>query len=360
MKLDFLNLFKRKALMPTQDDARSLSVESTLQKLEDGFFIGHEFIVWGNMLESVSMRHALSADVDARWCKGKPARYFGIDMAGMSIGCDGNGQPVTQAWYNIAKPADVGHSDFIGRRHAELVKRLGRPGHGDAKAKGLQPASSGSVIANAEWRLGGVRVGVSWYGSPRLENGINTSGVLYATWDDELAIAKPYIGAWQERQALFDKIKTITPLAVLEVAEQHPKSWKWFHFDAKDPCNDVSLLTAQRALRAPNLLFTPKRLARESLCNATTLLAWQDESSACWGLSNRFDTAMFPIGSKVKVNWDRIAPAKGAGGHFVRVGGLTASRPFDAAKSPADIEAFLDKLKTISGVEVSIYDSSDC
>ena len=339
------------------------SAKSDFLGVASGFKFGKTHFPWGTHLnellqDSVSSRQPLNP----RWISCGAGSYFGLDMAEVEAREGFNNGPVVQVSYGIALPKHASHIEFIENSHRNLAKTWGKPSYGDRYLIDLQLALEGFVIGNAEWRRGAVRVGLSWFGSPRITTQGMTSGILYIDWDDEIAIARPYVESWLKHREELERLPKIgfEILGRLKVFEQSARTWRSYHFDAPNPATDVKLQIAQRAMYAPKMVFTPRSLLKALVWKADDFALWRSQNDRCWGLSNRFDTVCFQEGEAVKVVWDRIMPAKGSGGHFISCAGLLAQLPYGEVATFEKIQNFCDLLAGIKGVVCKINDGSDC
>lgn len=317
---------------------------------------------WGlTLAEAITRTRAAVQPMAPRWATASGGEFFGLQVAEIELGASRMDRPVTQVFYGLSLPAECEHMDFIGRAHAQLIDRWGRPSHGDLAAKADGEISSSHVVANAEWRRGSVRIGVSWFGEPRLSAQQRVSGTLYLDWDEEQAVARPYMPAWQEGQSQLEALPgpQVEVMARLHAPGVSARIWRWFHFDAPDPSLSTDLQAAQRALYAPSLFFTPLSLIKALQLRTDELIAWRCATHTCWGLSHAFDTVCMREDEAATLDWRRIRPARGEGGHVLTLNNLVASWPYGDARRAADIQKFCDRVALQQGVVLATSDESD-
>ena len=173
-----------------------------------GFDTAAGRFAWGTTFKQLEARglrpvHATAAGVNVWHVAG--ADVLGLRSSRMELMVPRPGRPVMQVWHRLDLPAGESHVDFALRAHAQLVERLGAPDQGDARPARFKEENAWSVAVSAQWRLAGVRVGVSWYGAPRDDEAAGkTSGILFFDWDDEVAAAAPWAEAWQREQLALD------------------------------------------------------------------------------------------------------------------------------------------------------------
>jgi hypothetical protein len=342
-------------------DISDLKKKSTA--LTSCFYVGDEVVEWGAKFEDLATTHFESAEsLDPRWKTFDGGRFFDIKMSAVHLGSAFKNGPITQVFYDIAH---IKHEPFFEcqrKIHEHFIRGLGRPHHGDHMLIKRKHAFEGEIIGNSEWRNGSVRLGLSWFGAARNSGHSQSCGMFYVDWDDELAIARPYLSAWQSKREKFESIQSsdFFLLGSLFVLPQTTQVRQSFHFDARNPSLNVHLQNAQRAIYSPNLLSTSRQLNSLVVRDAEKIFCWNSPENSCWGISNCFDTAYFSEGQVVNLSWDKVRPAKGPGGHYLSFGDLSVSLPYGDPIIEAEIQQFFELVSQINGVVADVRDGSDC
>jgi hypothetical protein len=258
--------------------------------------------------------------------------------------------PIEQVWYAISHDPSMKPISQVRALHQAFVERWGTPNHGMIAATNIKPGHEGSVVARPEWRVGGVIVGISWYGSKRKEQHGFTIGMVTAHWHDEKAIAAPFVVALNARQTQLDGIKDATVAARVRFPTLPFKGIRHYHFDAiEHPENDPALVNAQRALYNPDLLVTPPALRALTHENEWTL--WRSAEMSAVGISTPHDTVFLLPNETETFRWTHVTPARFSGHEHFKFGSLwSIQRSFGTSEQNADIEAFAATLKTVSQI----------
>jgi len=316
-----------------------------------GFDTAAGSFAWGTTFEQLEARglrpvHATAAGVNVWHVAG--ADVLGLRSSRMELMVPRPGRPVMQVCHRLDLPAGESHVDFALHAHARLVERLGMPNHGDARPARFKEENSWSVAVNAEWRLGSVRVGVSWYGAPRDdEAAVKTSGILFVDWDDEVAAAAPWAEAWQREQLALDAmLRGAHAVARLEAG----------------PARDYARSASQRVLRMPALHFTLPGFALlqgEGAANHRLVL-WSSASGDAWGVSDLHDTVFCRRGESLAAQWVQVLPAKGGGSTDLSFGPLANTSPYRPRERCGAIAQFMDILATMPGASFQYSETYDC
>lgn len=341
----------------------SSNLKRAAKCLKKNFYVGDEVVTWGATFKDLVTTQSKSAkSLDPRWRTFNAGRFFDIEMSAVHIGLGFKDGPITQVWYDLAFLKNEPFFNFQQKIHNLFIKALGRPDHGDQLLVTRKHAFEGEVIGNAEWRHGPVRLGLSWFGAARNSGCGQSCGIFYVDWDDELAVARPYLSAWQSKREKFESIQPseFCLLGSLTVLPQTIQIRKWFHFDAPNPSLNIHLQNAQRAMYMPNLLSTSRQLNGLVGSTAEKVVCWNSAEYSCWGISNCFDTAYFSEGQAVNLSWDKIRPAKGPGGHYLCFGDLSVSLPYGDPTIEDEIQQFFELVSRMNGVVADVRDGSDC
>ncbi|SEF29950.1 hypothetical protein ABL840_14875 [Variovorax sp. NFACC27] len=316
---------------------------------------------WGTTFEQLEARglRRAATEFGAIYWRVPGVDVLGLRSSGMDLMGPYLGRPVMQVWHRLDLPDGESHVSFVLRAHAHLVAQLGMPDHGDMQPARFKEENAWNVAVSAEWRVGGVNVGVSWYGAPRNdETEVKTCGILFLDWNDEIAAAAPWVDAWQREQASLDiLLRQAHTVAKLQAGPAHEQAMH------SGNANEIrALVTAQRVLRRPSLHFTVPDFMLLNGDGAADhqLVLWSSASGDAWGVSDIHNTVCCRRGETLKAQWMQVLPAKGGGSTDLSFGPLIKTLPFSPRERCGAIEQFMDILAVMPGASFQYRETYDC
>jgi hypothetical protein len=99
---------------------------------------------------------------------------------------------IEQVWYSI-RSKDASNVSQAKKIHAKIIEAWETPRQGQNNIEFPSDGTASEVAAHAEWRTQGVRIGDSWFGAPRKIQEAFTVGIITLHWDDQVAVAKPFL-----------------------------------------------------------------------------------------------------------------------------------------------------------------------
>ncbi|AEE18239.1 hypothetical protein JM84_1432 [Dokdonia sp. Hel_I_63] len=250
--------------------------------------------------------------------------FLGLDTVSCEFYGPSYDRPISSISFGL-KPIKKGwfqqhHSPYM----KQLISILGEPDKvqenplTDGK-KYNEGYSSGSVIYAAHWWFGDIRIGLSAYGGIRNESLGETAALLHIGWYNEIAMAKPYINDFYNREARISKQLTLIETFTLSYGQL-----KMLRRSYELPSDllagkEDEIHLAQLALYHANVYRTPKELAQQMQPNQLRLLSL--DTTQQYALATKHDFTVFDYGSEIV--FTNILPAKGAGATEITVNNLT-------------------------------------
>lgn len=241
-------------------------------------------------------------------------------------------RPVLTVTYELAATDQPSRNLF-----ARLVIRLGAPHTIERDELSPYASSPDHVVLHANWKTAdGIPIGLSLYGAPRATEFGDSAGSLYLSWGNLEAAAAPWIGDWH---AANDEVAR---------AAQSPGPLKNFFvgYDVRASDADDPHRIANRCLNAPELLDTPRSIARPLGDKGFAL--WSDAAGQHWHLSTAACTIVLGQPETSLVRVASVEPARGGGFSSIDIGGWWAR---DAWKSRA-IEEAVRALERVPGLTI--------
>lgn len=277
----------------------------------DGFEVADQRLPWGTTLAAAQMLLPSPLASDERSAKFRSTHVFGLTgILSATLRAPAQDRPVLQVEYDWSLAA----GDAVQR----LTTVFGSPQTSSRHDISGFANPAWGVGFSAHWQFPAFRLGVSVYGAPRATSAGTSSALVYVHWEDMLAAAKPYTAAmrrsvqWLDAAAAFaETIATLT----LEIDQPRPRILG----GPAEPSD--ALLQAWRLMYKRRLYATPEYFARTLL--ESQVLLWRNSTENIWGVSTRYETVFFPLGSIIAVSHVNMLPAKGSGGTLLTVGDLS-------------------------------------
>lgn len=263
-------------------------------------------------------------------------------------------RPVMQAWYELSHDNEHSSDKEIIERFSQ---HLGRPHWQQQHSVKHYPNRSNGVRCVAEWRFGGIHLGLSIFGLPRsTEHGL-TCASLYADWDDELAAAAPYLSpAITSDAKLASASIQASHISVFDLESQQAPFYleNFRNADSHLARSDQNLRRAQACLHRRNLVVTPPRFAEQLKPNQ--VVVWENTPQHFWCLSTKWDSAVIPTTERPTAQILDLVPAKCGGATYLTLGDLCLK---DQAHSSAinHLVHFIGSAYQVSVKRSTDYDS---
>lgn len=299
--------------------------------LSDTFYwVDSIAVPWGLRLEEV--RELLKDKKPLRVCesgsnfKVQCCDAMGFAVSEVSMRAPANNRPVMQVSYELVPQDPMSKTVDPDFWVNTLTRYLGHPLHQSQPAiYPIDGSNSGRVVFSSSWVVGNIRVTLSCYGGVRVneEGAISIAG-LYLTWENAVLFAAPYL---EKVQRLEESLVPKKPTCQIVNLGQEQRPYYLPDYNYQNPhaaATDYKLRRAQRVLTSPNLFDTPKVLA--DMMGARSVMIWQPQGVEDFVLSNKWDSVVvYMDAARNNVSWSNILPAKGSGGMWIGVNGLSIS-----------------------------------
>lgn len=258
-------------------------------------------------------------------------------------------RPVLQVSYNISSMVGAAIDESATYWLGVINHKLGQPLKMTKHDPVNGAAPSGYVVLNAQWQVGDERVNLSVYGQQRSTKFGEFGAGLFFDWKNEIEAAKPYRHAQQASQSTLNKAMHGLKSLVIYKVEMAQVPFYMPDYGKSDPhqgLKDDTLRTAQKCLYRRSLMETPNFIQQR--LSAKELAIWQSETESAWGVSTYFDSVIFERKSKPAIEYTNLLPARGAGGMYIDIGGLSLK---GEASSP-QLMRFVEGLEEIIEAEI--------
>lgn len=330
----------------------------------DEFQVGEKKLPWGATVRDLKDLGFLSEEYsehDLNIEAKVEGVIFGLPYCSIEFHCFASGKPIEQVWYRFPSKPSQDHLSVIRAGHNCLRQVLGKPSGQSLHVDDICITSPNDVVLHAKWQRKHGYWGVSWFGDVRTDGGVSSSGFVYFHWEDEIEAAAPYLPAYRASQVNLETMKP--PLRIAAIKSEHlsePRHFRAYEQGRSRASDGKDLLMeSQRAMYAPRLLFTPAKWIKSlNIDPKGEFVFWKTEDGIC-GVSTAFDTWCAGGGEGVVLEETLMHPAKGPGAHYLKVGELEVTCPYDE-KGNELIRNAIEAIKTSAKVEHTFRQDSNC
>jgi len=321
-----------------------------MEDITEGFRVGERLIPWGTTREQAVRMLGLGEGALRRYEISLPCPFaYGLPALSVRFSGPAADRPVLNATYDLADIGGLRPVDW-----ADAVESLlGSPGKiSRHEPSGSAPAEN-TVVLNADWSRGDVRLGMWIYGAPHSTDRGRSVGSVQLSWREEVA-AEPYLAEWMAQcERLAEAAATLSGIQVY--ALDWPASPRYgYGLSGKDADTQQRVRFLRHSLHAPEVLTTPSQVARR--LSPSQFAVWTSRSGELWSASTRWDTRAFPIGKPVTIDRVEILPAKGAGYSALEIGPWYVR----SHQGSREIARAAEQIGSFPGVRIERHEAYDC
>jgi len=327
---------------------------------DKGFEIEGKIIPWGETFETIQKQlkgEVISSPYSSgRWHHIRCEHAYGFNTTEFEIGATAPDKPVMQVCYSLApiesNPKCIDASIWINR----ITRAVGQPEKQSGKLRYTLEKHSSSVVYNATWTVGNVRLTISTYSGVRINDvGDMSVAGIFIDWTDEITAAKPYLEKVRDFEKKLVISEDVFPKAfVIQLyKKQTPYYIPDYYLDNPDVAKgNEELRCSQRALGCPKLFNTPALMSRNM--NEYSIAFWHVGDWLV--LSNKWDSVLVHLSNEDDIGWSNWLPAKGSGHMSLSVNGLDIE---DYHSSKA-LTSLIDKINTYLTDKITCEEYYDC
>ena len=255
-------------------------------------------------------------------------------------------RPVLQIIYDISSQAEGEIDESAAYWLAALNDKLGQPFKMTDNRSANITTPSGGVVLTSRWKLDDILVTLAVHDRQRSTAFGEIGAGLFIDWKNEMKAAKPYR---QEQKALqFSLTQAMHDLKSFVVYKLDMAQVPFYMADygESDPhkaLKDDVLRASQKCLYQRDLMETPD-IIRQRL-NEKEVAIWRSETDSAWGVSTEIDTVIFERTSRAPIKFLNILPARGSGGMYVHVGGLSLKEKANSSHLVRFVEGLQEIVK---------------